>query len=350
MSAVRITRGGTTVLDPVDLLVERGEHLCVLGGSGSGKTALLRVIAGLDQPSRGEVDVMGSPPRAARPDVTMIFQDDAAYDHLDVWGNLDFPFRLGGDAPDRSDRVRGTASTFSIRRLLFRRTTELSSGQRRLVSAARALVRPGVALVLMDEPLVGTDPKRRARLVERVMERSELTVLIATHEPADAFRWADRVAVLDGGTVAQIGSPIEVYARPVTLDVAELMGEINRFPATLIHSDEGWHADVVGSRLLLAEPPPGSVHGQRVVAGVRPEDLDLASPGMPFDRRLRATVGRVELVGATQRVLFGLGGNAGIGFLARIEVAASMAAGDQLDWYVPPGAIRLYEPISGEAL
>ncbi len=349
MAGVSITRGGTIILDRIDLEVERGERLCVLGASGSGKTALLRVIAGLERPSRGEVDVMGSPPRPARPDVTMIFQDDAAYDHLDVRGNLDFPFRLGADAPDRSDRVRGTASAFSIRRLLSRRTTELSSGQRRLVSAARALVRPDVSLVLMDEPLVGTDPKRRARLVEAVMGRRELTVVIATHEPADAFRWADRVAVLEGGGVAQVGRPPRVYARPSTLEVAELMGEINRFPATL-DAASGWRVDVVDSRLVVGEVPTGSQHGQRVVAGVRPENLSPASAGIPFDRRLRATVGRVELVGARQRVLFGLGSSPGIGFVASIEASTPLSAGDHVDWYVPPDAIRLYDPLTGEAL
>lgn len=350
MSGVSITRGGTTILDRVDLEVGRGERLCILGASGSGKTALLRVIAGLERPIRGEVDVMGEAPRPGRPDVTMIFQDDAAYDHLDVRGNLDFPFRLGADAPDRSDRVQRTASTFSIRRLLSRRTTELSSGQRRLVSAARALVRPGVSLVLMDEPLVGTDPKRRARLVEAVMGRRELTVVIATHEPADAFRWADRVAVLEGGGVAQVGPPPQVYARPSTLEVAELMGEINRFPATLDAATASWRVDVVDSRLVVGEVPSGSQHGQRVVAAVRPEHLVLASAGIPFDRRLRATVGRVELIGARQRVLFGLGTNPGIGFVASIEASTPVSAGDPVDWYVPPDAIRLYEPLTGEAL
>ncbi len=350
MSGVSLARGGTTILDQVDLAVEVGERLCVLGGSGSGKTALLRAIAGLDPPSRGELAVMGSPPRPARPDVTMIFQDDAAYDHLDVWGNLEFPFRMGVDDPDRASRVSGTASTFSIRRLLSRRTTELSSGQRRLVSAARALVRPGVAVALMDEPLVGTDPKRRTILVERVMRRPELTVVMATHEPADAFRWADRVAVLEGGRLAQIGPPGEVYDRPSTLEVAELMGEINRFPAIVARHPEGWCVDVVGSRLLLAESSPGLSDGQRVVAAVRPSDLEPASAGIPFDRRLRATVGRVELVGPNQRVLFGLGSSGGIGFVADIEASASVAAGDSLDWYVSPDAIRLYEPLTGNVL
>lgn len=338
------------MLEDVDLVVHRGERLCVLGGSGSGKTALLRVIAGLDRPVRGEVEVMGSPPKTSRPDVTMVFQDDAAYDHLDVRGNLDFPFRLGADASDRSGRVRGTASEFSIRRLLPRRTTELSSGQRRLVSAARAMVRGDVALVLMDEPLVGTDPKRRTRLVERVMKRPELTVVIATHEPADAFRWADRVAVLVGGGVAQVGRPLDVYARPTTLEVAELMGEINRFPATLAPDEGEWCVDVVDSRLALERPPPSWVPGQRVVAAVRPEDLQPASGGIPFNRRLRATVGRVEPVGATQRVLFGLGGMAGIGFLAVIGASVPVTVGESLDWYVPPGAIHLYEPMTGQAL
>jgi ABC-type sugar transport system ATPase subunit len=350
MSAVSLAKDRGTILDHVDLNVEVGERLCVLGGSGSGKTALLRAMAGLDRPARGELTVMGSKPKPERPDVTMIFQEDAAYDHLDVRGNLDFPFTLGVDDPDRADRVRGTATTFSIWRLLPRRTTELSSGQRRLVSAARALVRRGVAVVLMDEPLVGTDPKRRIRLVERVMERPELTVVMATHEPGDAFRWADRVAVLEGGRLAQIGPPADVYARPSTLEVAELIGEVNRFPAVASLQSQGWCVDVGDSRLLLGQSPPGLRDGERVVAAVRPPDLEPASAGIPFHHRLRATVGRVELVGPSQRVLFGLGSSRGIGFVAQIGASVSVEAGDSLDWYVPPDAIRLYEPVTGNAL
>ncbi|MGH8912033.1 MAG: ATP-binding cassette domain-containing protein, partial [Acidimicrobiia bacterium] len=213
---VRIVRSGLTVLDSVDLAVSVGERFCLIGSSGSGKTSLLRVVAGLDSPHHGRVLVNGTPVKGPRRQVTMIFSEDNVYDHLDVTGNLGFPLRVTHDNPRRAGQVSDTGDLFSLHRLMDSKPETLSAGQRRVVAAARALVRPEIEIVLMDEPLVGTDPNRRELLVAAVMSRADLTVVMATNDPADAFRWADRVAVLTGGVVAQVGTPDGVYREPAS--------------------------------------------------------------------------------------------------------------------------------------
>ena len=349
LSEVRIVRSGLTVLDSVDLTVSVGERFCLIGSSGSGKTSLLRVVAGLDTPDHGRVLVYGSPVRGPRRQVTMIFSEDNVYDHLDVTGNLDFPFRVTHDNPGRAGQVTDTADLFSLHRLMDSKPETLSAGQRRVVAAARALVRPEIEIVLMDEPLVGTDPNRRELLVAAVMSRADLTVVMATNDPADAFRWASRVAVLTGGVVAQVGTPDGVYREPDSLTVAELMGDLNRIPAKIV-SHHGWAIEVGGSILHLDPVPVGLSLGQRVVVGVRPNALIPASPGVPFDRSLRTTVGRVEPLGSRSRVLFGLGDRQGVAFAAEVEADKHAGVGGRMNWLLPPAAIRLYDPVSGRTL
>src|SRR5690606_24236715 len=144
-------------------------------------------------------------------------------------------------------------------------------------------------------------------------------------EGGDTLRWSDRVAVLAGGGLAQVGPPAEVFRRPVSLTVAEAMGELNRFPATVSLPDG--RLEVAGSRIEPASLPPGIEDRRRVVMGVRPSGLRPADAGTPFARRLRGVVGRVEPAGPIQRVLFGLGGR-GVGFCATIDAGRRIEVGE----------------------
>ncbi|HEX2153943.1 MAG TPA: ABC transporter ATP-binding protein [Acidimicrobiia bacterium] len=340
LRGVALSRQQPGLLAELDLEVAPGERVCLLGASGSGKTALLRAIAGLDPVTAGEIAVRPETRRR----LTMVFQDDAVYDHLDVERNISFPLQGAAGGSDIEKQVREAANRFYLGGLLSRRPGTLSTGQRTAVSTARALARSDLSVVLLDGPLIGTDPHLRQRLLEAVMSEPELTVIFASREGSDALRWADRVAVLAGGRLAQVGLPLEVYRAPGSLEVAELMGELNRIPAVA----RAGGVDIGGSRLAMGLP--AVENGRRLVVGLRPLDLIPARDGTPFDRRLRATVGRIEQVGATQRVMFGLGERPGVGFAAEIEADYRMARGVRIDWYVAPDAVRLYDPVSGSAL
>lgn len=346
VQGVSVAHRGTPILSGVELGVAAGERLALLGPSGSGKTSLLRVMAGLDRPTEGSVEIDGRPVERRSEEVTMVFQGDAIYEHLDVEGNLAFP-SSGEDPEDRERRVDEAARRFLLTRVLDRSPGTLSAGQRRAVTAARALARPNVSVVLLDDPLVGADQRLRQRLVETVLSDRDLTVVFATREGTDTLRWGDRVAVLAGGGLAQIGAPTEVFRYPVSLTAAEVMGELNRFPATVSVPDG--RLQVAGSRVAPATLPSGIDHGRRVVMGVRPSSLRLAGAGTPFARRLRGVVGRVETVGAIQRVLFGLG-ERGVGFCATIDAGPRLGAGDRVDWALEPDDVRIYDPVSGAAL
>jgi ABC-type sugar transport system ATPase subunit len=347
LSDVRVVRGEETVLDRIDLEVERGERIGLVGLSGSGKSSLLRVIAGLDEPGAGTVTIGGEPVKGPRRDVTMVFQDDAVYEHLDVAGNLDFPLKV--TSREAGPWLGQTADRFLIRGLLDRYPETLSAGQRHVVSAARALVRPEVEVVLLDEPMVGTDPHRRRLLVDTLLAHPDLTVVIATNDPIDVLRWADRAVVLAGGRAAQVASPIEAYRNPVSLEVAEVMGEINRIPA-VVRRDGECRLEVGGSRILVDPVPADLEDGARVVMGVRPSSLEPAGEDVPFSQRLRATVGRVESTGAALRVYFGLGDAFGMGFVAEIQPGHHLAPGNRVDWRVATGSVGIFDPVRGRSL
>lgn len=345
LRGIRLSRSGVAILDGLELTVEGGERVGLLGPSGSGKTSTLRLVAGLDRPEAGTVSVWGEPLTRPRADVGMVFQEASIYDHLDVEGNLDFPLVISGSEGD----VEATGRRFSIRGLFSRRPRTLSVGQRGVVAAARAVVRSNVTLVLLDEVLVGTDPHRRRRIVDSIMADERITVVFASNDPTDVFRYADRVAVIDEGRIRQVGPPQEVFRSPATLSVASLVGEINRFPATVRRAG-GPMLEVGGSRIRV-DPFPSTVEdGQHVVAAVRPGDLEPAGTGTPFDRILHGTVGRVEPLGAETRILFGLGTRPGVAFAASLAPDVPVAVGDRVRWFVPPDRVRLFDPVSGRAL
>lgn len=345
VEGVTVAAGGTPLLTDVDLAVGSGERLGLLGRSGSGKTALLRVMAGLDRPARGRVLLDGRPVASRSGKVAMVFQGDAVYEHLDVAGNLAFPLDDALDENERQRRVEEVARRFRLSAMMDRSPATLSAGQRRVVAAARALVRSEVAVVLIDDPRPGGDPRLAGVLLDAMVSDPAPTVVVAGREGGEVRRWVDRVAVLSAGRLAQVGPPDEVYRRPVSLEVGEVMGELNRIPATF----DGRVLQAGASRIVPEAVPSGLTAGSRVVMAVRPVDLSPAQPGTPFRLRLHGTVGRVERAGPHQRVLFGLGRQRGTGFCGVVDPDYRIRVGDRLDWGLDPGRLRLYDPVTGRA-
>ena len=229
---------GTPVLDQVDFALERGEILCILGPSGCGKTTLLRIIAGIEMPDAGSVRIEGldmvDVPAHLR-HVGMVFQDFALFPHLNVRENV--AFGLKGVSKEVSrERVDQMLERMGIETLAERRTYELSGGQKQRVALARSLV-PQPKLLLLDEPLGSLDRQLRERLVydtADILRKVGMTAVYVTHDHAEAFAVADRVAVLQDGRIAQIGSPETVYRRPATVEIARFFGYENVISARIL--------------------------------------------------------------------------------------------------------------------
>jgi multiple sugar transport system ATP-binding protein len=228
--ALRKRFGDTVAVDGVDLAAREGEYLVLLGPSGCGKTTLLRLIAGLERPTEGDVLIGGRvvndlPPRLRK--IAMVFQSYALYPHKSVLKNVAFPLAAEGvPKAERAGKVEWAAGLLGIEQLLDRKPRELSGGERQRVALARALVREP-QLFLLDEPLSNLDAKLRASARDELKDfqrRTSVTTIYVTHDQIEAMGLGDRVAVLNGGKVLQVGTPDEVYHHPVDTFVATFVG------------------------------------------------------------------------------------------------------------------------------
>jgi len=273
-----------TAVDGIDLLAREGEFLALLGPSGCGKTTLLRMIAGLEPPTSGDVAIDGRvvthlPPRARN--VAMVFQSYALYPHLSVQGNIAFPLKaVGMRREDIAAKVARAAAMFGIEKLLQRKPRQLSGGERQRVALARAVVREPVVF-LLDEPLSNLDAKLRTSArdeLQQFQRRLGTTTIYVTHDQIEAMGLGDRIAVLAGGRVLQIGTPLDVYNDPADTFVARFLGSP---PMNLIESDDS-------------------------VIGFRPENFlpVVAFGGDAQLAPLPLTVTRVEYLGA-DRLVYG---------------------------------------------
>ncbi len=230
-------------VDGVDLAAAEGEFLVLLGPSGCGKTTLMRLIAGLEQPTAGEILIDGVvvndlPPRARN--IAMVFQSYALYPHLTVERNIAFPLRAVGLSKDKTrKKVEWAARMFGIERFLDRKPRQLSGGERQRVALARAVVREPVVF-LLDEPLSNLDAKLRNSAREELKQFQRglgTTTIYVTHDQAEAMGLGDRIAVLNQGKVCQVGTPHDVYTRPADIFVATFIGSP---PMNLVEDGAAW--------------------------------------------------------------------------------------------------------------
>jgi ABC-type sugar transport system ATPase subunit len=285
----KVFGSGQPALRRIDLDVADGERLALVGPSGSGKSTLLRIIAGLEQPTRGRVlidgrDVTDVPPE--RRDLAMVFQSYALYPHKSVRDNLAFGLRMrGAGAAEIRSRVDATAASLGLTELLDRRPAQLSGGQRQRVALGRAIVRAPRAF-LFDEPLSNLDPRlrgdTRAELIE-LHSRLRATMIYVTHDQEEAMTLGQRIAVLRDGRIEQVDGPARLYNQPATTFVAQFIGSP---PMNLIEPD----------RLTAASRV--DVPSSAALVGLRPHDVRL----LPQPALLRGSVQLVEPLGATQIV------------------------------------------------
>jgi multiple sugar transport system ATP-binding protein len=320
---------GTRAVRSLDLEVGDGEFMVLVGPSGCGKTTALRMVAGLEEITEGEIKIGQRVVNKLEPrdrDIAMVFQNYALYPHMDVARNMAFGLttRKVPKAEIRS-RVRRIASVLGLQALLDRRPAQLSGGQRQRVAMGRAIVRePHV--FLMDEPLSNLDAKLRVQMraeIARIQRELSATTIYVTHDQVEAMTMGDRVAVLRGGVLQQLDSPQRLYDSPANLFVATFIGSpsMNLVEATIERRDDGLVCMVGDQELAIprdVERRLAAHAGRTVALGIRPERLEHAAlvPSCPQDQRLRGVVRLTEALGSA--------------LLAHVEVAARPVVHDEV--------------------
>ncbi|MBD3895660.1 sn-glycerol-3-phosphate ABC transporter ATP-binding protein UgpC [Halomonas sp. ML-15] len=277
--------GSTHIIKDVDLAIGNGEFVVFVGPSGCGKSTLLRLIAGLESISDGELSIGDSvvndlPPRERG--VGMVFQSYALYPHMSVYENMAFGLKLAKAAKETvHERVMATARILQLEELLERKPKALSGGQRQRVAMGRAMAREP-RILLFDEPLSNLDASLRVQMrneIARLHHRLGSTMIYVTHDQVEAMTLADKIVVLNGGRIEQVGSPQELYQRPATRFVAGFIGSptMNFLPAKLLGADEsGCRVSASGMpHLELPQDAAGLTKGTALTVGVRPEHLRL---------------------------------------------------------------------------
>ncbi len=314
---------GPRAVDRFTLSVEPGEFLVLLGPSGCGKSTVLRMIAGLEDITEGELLLDGEPANHIPPrerDMAMVFQNFALYPSMTSRENIGFPLRLEDPRADRNPRVEATARMLGIEDLLDRFPGQLSGGERQRVAMGRAISRRPSAF-LMDEPLSNLDAKLRGHLraeIARLTAELGVTTVYVTHDQAEAMSLGDRVAVMRGGVLQQVGAPRDTYALPANVFVAAFIGtpRINLLQA-VVHAplDGPMTLDLGRQRIRLPEPlsPDHQLlriqQGRRLVLGLRSEAVRIAPPSQarPGEAPLTGTVEHMEYQGHEALVHFATG-------------------------------------------
>jgi multiple sugar transport system ATP-binding protein len=383
---------GTRAVRDFTLQTDDGEFMVLVGPSGCGKTTALRMVAGLEDISEGEIKigdrVVNEVPSRDR-DIAMVFQSYALYPHLSVYDNIAFSLRLRKEKKSEIDRrVKEAARILDLEPFLDRKPRALSGGQRQRVAMGRAIVRQPAAF-LMDEPLSNLDAKLRVQMraeISKLQRNLGVTTIYVTHDQVEAMTMGDRVAVMRRGELQQVAPPQELYDRPVNLFVGGFIGSpaMNMLEATLERVDGGLAA-VLGSQRLrlqdeLIEARPGlkGYEGRTLVVGIRPEQFEDASiaSDTPPERRLRGEVELREALGAELMVHFRIDAPAAVTeevkelaedagataeeltggdtrhsiVVGRFSADAKVREGETAEVAVDTRAIHFFEPETGTAI
>jgi multiple sugar transport system ATP-binding protein len=302
----KVFEDGTRAVSELSLAVEDGEFMVLVGPSGCGKTTALRMLAGLEGVTDGEIRIGGevvNDLEARRRDVAMVFQNYALYPHMTVFDNIAFGLKMRG-APkhERRERVKEAARILGIGELLERKPRQLSGGQRQRVAMGRAIVR-SPQVFLMDEPLSNLDAKLRVQMraeVARIQRELQATTIYVTHDQIEAMTMGERVAVLRRGVLQQVDRPQQLYEAPVNLFVASFIGSpaMNLLQARLKRANGDFLLELGEERLVLdSQPGLSAYEGRELGVGIRPDHLREAQDA-PRERRLRGVVKATELLGS----------------------------------------------------
>ena len=333
--------GKVSAVSGINLFVTDGEMIVLVGPSGCGKSTLLRMVAGLESITAGRIDIGGrdvSRVEPAQRDIAMVFQNYALYPHMSVRENLEYGLKNRRFSRAEIDkRVADAAAILEIAAFFDRRPGQLSGGQRQRVAMGRAIVR-NPAVFLFDEPLSNLDAKLRVQMrveIRRLQRRLKATGIYVTHDQLEAMTLADRLVVMNGGRIEQIGSPIDVYEKPQSVFVATFIGSP---PMNLISRDTiGEHAGAAS--MLPAEAD---------LVGVRPDDIELAQPDGPFFN-LNGVVELIEPIGRESHVHLRLEGTDQT-VIASAPGRGGVREGDRVTGRVRHDRIHAFNSASGRRI
>ncbi|SEG69352.1 ABC transporter ATP-binding protein [Bosea lathyri] len=343
----------------IDLTIADGEFIVLVGPSGCGKSTMLRMIAGLEDITDGELRIGANivndmPPRDR--DIAMVFQSYALYPHMNVFDNISFGLKLRKlAADDIRTRVESAAEILGLTPLLDRKPKELSGGQRQRVAMGRAIVR-NPEVFLFDEPLSNLDAKLRVQMrteIKKLHQKLGTTTIYVTHDQVEAMTLADRVVVMNHGVIEQVGPPQELYRNPATRFVASFIGSpaMNIVPCRLESAGEGLVvrlADGAGLPIPAARTQRyASYVGKALELGLRPEHLSDRGIGTPGYALLRITVDVAEPMGVETLVHFQLGDAV---MCARVDPELEPAAGQPLELAANMNHMHLIDAKSGKVL
>jgi multiple sugar transport system ATP-binding protein len=384
MASIRLERitkrfpgADAPAVDGVDLDIADGEFVILVGPSGCGKSTILRMIAGLEDITEGDLYIGDRRVNDLAPrerNLAMVFQNYALYPHLSVYENIAFPLRLH-KAPDEEveERVRRSARMLELEELLDRKPSQLSGGQRQRVAMGRALVRDADAY-LFDEPLSNLDAKLRGQMrteISRIQSQLGITTVYVTHDQIEAMTLGDRVAVLRKGVLQQVAPPRELYEQPVNLFVAGFIGSppMNFMPATV----SGTTLELPVGRMEITPDVANRVAGHEVlIAGVRPEhfedadllDEDRRRQGLVFSERIDV----IEWLGSEQYAYIPFEAPEQVRrpleelateldseqirtqLVVTLDAESRVVEGEPADLWLDPGRMHLFDPESGENL
>ena len=345
---VRKAFGSTTVIHGVDVAILDGEFVVLVGPSGCGESTLLRMIAGLENITSGEIHigerlVNDLPPKER--DVAMVFQNYALYPHMTVAANMAFSLKLRGAPQTEIDaRVKRAADILGLGPYLQRFPRQLSGGQRQRVAMGRAIVRDP-QVFLFDEPLSNLDAKLRVQMrteIKELHQRLKTTTVYVTHDQIEAMTMADKIVVMHDGLVEQIGAPLELYDKPKNLFVAGFIGSpAMNFLKGAVRLNGKMEFEIPGgARLPLTAAPAGS-DGRSAIYGVRPEHFVIADDGA------EAAIQVIEPTGAEIQVVAKLGGE---DIIAVFRERHQFKPGDKIRLKPDPKLVHLFDETSGQRL
>ena len=351
---LKVTDEGVLAVDDFNLEIKDKEFIVLVGPSGCGKSTTLRMVAGLEDISKGELFIDNRLVNDVEPkdrDIAMVFQSYALYPHMTVRQNMEFPLKLRKMPKDEIDRkVNEAAEILDITQYLDRKPKALSGGQRQRVAIGRAIVREPKVL-LMDEPLSNLDAKLRNQMraeIIKLRQRINTTFIYVTHDQTEAMTLGDRIVIMKDGVVQQVGTPQDVYEHPVNIFVAGFIGVpiMNFFEGELIKDGVKYYVEVQGTRIELsaekeAKMAARGVQAQKVTVGVRPEHIELSEvPG----KMISAKIDVSEMMGSQINLHINVNGKEGIIIVDTMSTAGrTFQMGEEINFTFAPEVIHVFD-------